>query len=142
MFRKLLASLTLVFSLSAAAEVNQLPIENFKTESFKYAGENDILKMYINKRLVYKVTTNNYFDEVRAAPIRMELKSDQEDEKAGTTFISYMYFDCINKSNMILFVHVYDQNGKFVREERNTELVWNDTIERTNTRMLNEYICK
>ena len=43
---------------------------------------------------------------------------------------------------MILFLHVYNKDGQFVREELNRDLIWTDTQEKTNTRLLNEYICK
>ncbi len=151
MFKKLLLALTLFSSVANAEVVNiqyepedvkPLTVEPFKTKQFQYAGENDILKMYINTKLIYQVSTKNVFDDVRASPIRMELKTDQGTEKAGTNFISYMYFDCINKSNMILFLHVYNKDGQFVREELNRDLIWTGTQEKTNTRLLNEYICK
>lgn len=151
MFKKILFALTLLCG-NASAEIVNIPyepedvkiltIEPFKTEYFKYAGENDILKMYINTKLIYQVRTNNVFDDVRASPIRMELKTDQGEEKVGTNIVSYMYFDCINKNNMILFLHVYNKEGNFVREELNRDLIWNETKEKTNTRLLNEYICK
>lgn len=151
MFKKLLLALTLFSGVVNAEivnvqyepeEVKLLTIEPFKTKQFQYAGENDILKMYINTKLIYQVGTTNVFDDVRASPIRMELKTDQGEEKAGSNLISYMYFDCINKSNMILFLHVYNKDGEFVREELNRDLIWTDTQEKTNTRLLNEYICK
>lgn len=151
MIKKLLLALTLLTgSVNAefvdiqhkSYDVKPLTVEPFKTKQFQYAGENDILKMYINTKLIYQVSTSNVFDDVRASPIRMELKTDQGTEKVGTNFISYMYFDCINKNNMILFVHVYNKDGQFVREELNRDLIWNETQEKTNTRLLNEYICK
>lgn len=148
MIKKLLLALTFLTGTVNAESVKigydetQLTIDPYKSEQFQYAGENEILKMYINKKLIYGVETENVFDDVRVSPIRIELKTDQGNENAGTNLISYMYFDCINRRNMILFLHVYDKIGKFVREELNTELQWTDTKEKTNTRLLNEYICK
>lgn len=144
MIKMFIMSLLMLFSLNVNAinlDIQEDVVPQLNVNGYRLAVENEILQLYINEKAIYKVETKNYFDEVRATPIRMVLNEDQETDKKNTNYIAYMYFDCINKSNMILFVHVFDKNGKFLREEKQ-EPYWDGTEERSNNRTLNEYICR
>lgn len=144
MIKKLLITILTFFTFSNANALNiqyeeyENKLEYFNNENYKYAGENKLVKLYINENLIYDVNAE-YFDKIRFSPIRMDLKESDSDTK---TVISYMYFNCLTKQNMIIFLHVYDKNGKFLKEEKNDSLEWVDTEEKTNFRLLNEYICK
>lgn len=147
MLKKIALVVPLMFSPIANAfdlgysEPERLTVQDFQTESFKYAGENELLAMYINKKLVYNISTNP-FEKIRLAPIRFDLLQDFEKDKAGTTYVTFMNFNCHTKQVMTLFSYVYNEKGQFTREERKQSFVWNNTEEYTNLRLLNEYICQ
>lgn len=142
MIKKLLITILTLCTFSNANALNiqyeeyENKLEYFNNENYKYAGENQLVKLFINENLIYDID-NDSFDKIKLSPIRMDLK----DEIEQSTVISYMYFNCYTKQNMILFIHVYDKYGKFVKEEKNDNLEWVDTLEKSNFRLLNEYIC-
>lgn len=133
---------TFVNALEIDIEQPTYTVESFKTKDYKFIGENDYIKLYINPKQIYSMQSSE-IEDIRILPIRFDLKvTENENNKSGYTYINYTFVNCNTKQNYTVFVHTFDEKGNFIREDINKSDEWQNTEEKSNNRAITEYICK